>query len=247
MIIIRDTSYFLFLGKSYIVYLIIYYMKRGILLIVLLLIKIGITTAVPVSSGNISEPWGNSAETFATPENELRPNANQNDCPTDDYWNDYDCKCSGSTVKCPISGGREMIVYAGKSGNKIIQVKGVNVSTNVTLYYHLGGLIGKFKDGVKNFNKMPGDVESLVINTKLGIASNEATSEKMSETIKKTDCNCEIILKDDAVYYVKTTKKARLFGIFPIEQNMNIQIDAVGFKELKIEKPWWGFLASDSN
>ena len=46
-----------------------------------------------------------------------------------------ECDCTGVAMKCALEGGgREMTVTAGNSGNIIVQVKGVNMSTNVTLY-----------------------------------------------------------------------------------------------------------------
>ncbi|GAJ22138.1 unnamed protein product, partial [marine sediment metagenome] len=54
------------------------------------------------------------------------------------------CTCVGSTIKCEIEGGRHMTVMAGKSGNMIVQVKKVNMSTKVSLYRHEGKVYGKF-------------------------------------------------------------------------------------------------------
>ena len=56
-----------------------------------------------------------------------------------------ECTCAGSTIKCELNGARQMTIVAGNSGNVIIQIKGINASTNVTLYKADGKLYGVFK------------------------------------------------------------------------------------------------------
>jgi len=56
------------------------------------------------------------------------------------------CTCTGSTIKCTLANGREMTIFAGNSGNVIVQVKGENMSTNVTLYKADGKLYGVFQE-----------------------------------------------------------------------------------------------------
>src|SRR3989344_2754559 len=38
-----------------------------------------------------------------------------------------ECTCTGSVIKCELASGRIMSVYAGKSGNVIIQIKGIKM------------------------------------------------------------------------------------------------------------------------
>src|SRR4030042_313502 len=55
--------------------------------------------------------------------------ANQSECPNN-------CTCTGSATKCWLEDGtREMTVTAGESGNVIIQVKGVDGTKKVTLFF----------------------------------------------------------------------------------------------------------------
>lgn len=70
--------------------------------------------------------------------NRLQIYLNATECPDN-------CTCAGSTIKCWINGQREMTIVAGRSGNVIIQVKGINASTNVTLYKSEGKLYGVFE------------------------------------------------------------------------------------------------------
>ncbi|MCK4553058.1 hypothetical protein KAT80_02550, partial [Candidatus Pacearchaeota archaeon] len=74
------------------------------------------------------------------------------------------CTCTGSTVKCPINdGGRIMTVYAGKSGNVIVQIKNVNMSTNVTLYKANKTLYGVFRNNqTKEIKVFPDEVKEKI-------------------------------------------------------------------------------------
>ena len=53
------------------------------------------------------------------------------------------CTCQGVVIRCDLETGREMIVYSS-SGNTIIQIKGINMTTNVTLYKEVNEVKGEF-------------------------------------------------------------------------------------------------------
>ena len=77
-----------------------------------------------------------------------------------------ECVCSGSTVKCTFENGtRVMTVYAGNSGNVIVQVKNLNMSTNVTLYKGENGKIyGVFNDNETREINLPDEIKEKLQN-----------------------------------------------------------------------------------
>lgn len=145
------------------------------------------------------------------------------DCPEN-------CTCSGSTVKCTSEDGtRTMTIYAGKSGNVIVQVKNINMSTNVTLYKSVNGtLYAVFKGNKTEAIILPDDVLNRI---------QERTKAKLS--------NESINLTEDGYYLVQSKKHARLFWLIPVRENIGAQVDAETGAIIKIRNPWWGFLARD--
>jgi hypothetical protein len=141
------------------------------------------------------------------------------------------CTCTGSTVKCEFGDGRTMTVYSGKSGNVIIQIKGVNTSTNVTLYKEDGKIYGNFTGNKTKEIHLPDEVV-----------------DKLKERHQKRLqlYNESINLTDEGYYQVQTKKKARLFWLIPVRENMRAQVDAETGEIIKIRNPWWGFLARDN-
>jgi len=139
------------------------------------------------------------------------------------------CICNGRVIKCMLEGGqREMTIYAG-SGNVIIQVKDLNMSTNVTLYHHNGKFYGNFSDGEGEVVIFPDQIR-----------------EKLRERKKIRIEQENISLDEDGLYRVEAKKRSRLFYLFPIREKFKAEIDAENGEILKFRNPWWGFLARDS-
>jgi len=149
--------------------------------------------------------------------------ANQSDCPNN-------CTCTGSTIKCEIEGGRIMNITAGKSGNLIVQVKKVNMSTNVTLYKsEKGEVYGVFRNNeTRIINLLPDQVQ-----------------EKIRNKTKAKLENQTIELDEDGIYQIQGKKKARLFFLFSVRERVRMQIDCETGELVKARNPWWGFLAND--
>ncbi len=141
-----------------------------------------------------------------------------------------DCTCTGSVIKCKLeNGGREMTIMAGKSGNMIVQVKGINMSTNVTLYKSEGKIYGVFKNNqTKEIKILPDEVK-----------------EKIRQRIKARLENYNITLDEDGVYQVQMKKRARLFYLIPVREKVKSQIHSETGEIIKIRNSWWGFLARD--
>lgn len=154
--------------------------------------------------------------------NRIRINSlNQSECPEN-------CTCSGSTVKCEFEGGRTMTVYAGKSGNVIVQVKGINASTNVTLYKDDGKVYGNFTGNKTKEIHLPDKIK-----------------EKLQNQTRTRLYNESINLTEDGYYKIEGKKKARLFWLIPIREHVQAEFNAETSEAVKIRNPWWGFLAKD--
>lgn len=153
-------------------------------------------------------------------QNRLRINATE--CPNN-------CTCSGSTTKCNIDGGREMTIRAGKSGNTIVQVKGINASTKVELYKADGKVYGNFSGNRTHAVEfMPDEVQ-----------------DKIQERLKLQNCSCDMELDEDGNYQVEARKRARLFGLFPVREKVKIQMNSETGEIIRQRTSWWGFLARD--
>jgi len=140
------------------------------------------------------------------------------------------CICTGRVQKCPLEeGGREMTVYAGKSGNMIVQVKNINMSTQITLYHHNNKTYGKFEGNkTKEIKIMPDQVK-----------------EKIKNRIRKRLEKWEITLEEDGSYRIQMRKRARLFLLIPVREKVSAQVNSETGEIIKIRNPWWGFLARD--
>lgn len=155
--------------------------------------------------------------------NRLRVQTQTGECPTN-------CTCTGSTVKCPLpNGGRQMTIRAGKSGNTIVQVKGVNMSTKVALYKaEDGGVYGVFKNNnTKRIKIMPDEVQT-----------------RLTERIGGLEEH-EIELDEDGKYQVQARKRARLFGFIPVKKRVRFEMNSETGEVIKTKTSWWSFLARD--
>ncbi len=155
-------------------------------------------------------------------ENRLRIQSQGVECPEN-------CTCTGSVTKCQLESGREMTVRAGNSGNMIVQVKGVNASTKVTLYKSEGKVYGVFKNNeTKIINVLPDEVK-----------------ERIKERIRARLESHNITLDEDGIYQVQVKKQARLFGLFHVRERVRIHVDSETGNIIKTKTSWWGFLARD--
>lgn len=154
---------------------------------------------------------------------QLRPHEGEIECPEE-------CACSGSTIKCTFENGtRVMTVYAGNSGNIIVQIKNLNMSTNVTLYKGENGKIyGVFNENKTKEIHMPDEVR-----------------EKLQNHTRTRLHNESINLTEEGYYKIEGKKKARLFWIIPVKEHVRAEVNAETGEEIKIRNPWWGFLARD--
>ena len=152
----------------------------------------------------------------------IRVQTQENECPDN-------CTCTDSVTKCELENGREMTIRAGKSGNIIVQVKGINMSTNVTLYKSEGKVYGVFKNNnTKEIRVMPDMVKN-----------------KIREKIARELEDEEIKLDEDGIYQYRARKKVKLFGFIRTRIRVSAEINSETGELVKIRNSWWGFLASD--
>jgi hypothetical protein len=152
------------------------------------------------------------------------------------------CTCDGSAMKCKTQdGNREMIIRAGKSGNTIVQVKNVNMSTSVALFKaDDGGVFGVFRNNETKRIILPDEARE-----RLHEAMKQRIKEEQRERRQIMLEDENITLNEEGYYEVKAKKKARLFWIVPVKERINTQIDAETGEIIKQRNPWWGFLARD--
>jgi len=139
-----------------------------------------------------------------------------------------ECTCSGSTIKCVLQNGREMTIFAGKSGNVIIQIEGINMSTNVTLYRGENGTLhGIFKNNkTKEIKMLPDQVR-----------------ERIRERLRTELQNENITLNEDGSYNYQAKERARLFFIIPVRVRVAAEINPETGEVIRLRKAWWAFLA----
>ena len=142
-----------------------------------------------------------------------------------------DCTCTGVVMKCQLENGREMTIIAGKSGNIIIQHKSFNASTNVELYKSNGTVYGVFKNNItREIKVLPEDLQ-----------------QKILEKLKAKLDQANVTLDENGVYKIKFQKKARVFFIFPVKEDISADVDSSTGEFVVIKKPWWRFFAKEVN
>jgi hypothetical protein len=148
--------------------------------------------------------------------------ANASECPNN-------CTCSGSTTKCFLNGGREMTIEAGKSGNIIVQIKGENMTTNVTLYKAEDGKVYRVKNNeTKEVKYLP-----------------DAVRERIKEKIMAKTEGYASELDDNGAYHIQIQKKAKFLGLFPVKEKVQVELNSETGEITKTKTSWWGFLAKD--
>lgn len=149
---------------------------------------------------------------------------NQSECP-------INCSCSGSTIKCILEdSSRTMNIYAGNSGNVIVQIKGVNSSTNVTLYKSDEGKVyGIFNDNETKEIILPDEVRERIQNKTKARIQNES-----------------IDLTEEGEYKIEAQKEAKLFWTIKVEEKVKARMNAETGEIISQRSSWWGFLAKDA-
>jgi len=85
----------------------------------------------------------------------------------------------------------------------------------------------------------------------------DTASEKALESLKLNVCSeeneCQIELKEvgqgeqvRAAYEIQVQKQAKILGLFRTKMQVQAQVDAENGEVIQSNKPWWAFLASES-
>ncbi|VVB83766.1 Uncharacterised protein [uncultured archaeon] len=160
-----------------------------------------------------------------TDKNKIKTELKNGECPDN-------CTCTGSMIKCELKNRtREMTIYAGKSENIIVQIKGKNMSTNVTLYKSEDGkLYGTFKNNeTREVKMLPYQIKEKLI-------------EKTSKILEEDN----ITLSENGTYTYEGKKKSKLFFFIPLKIKVRAEIDSATGEIISTSKPhWWEFLTKD--
>jgi len=138
------------------------------------------------------------------------------------------CTITGSVIKCNIEGGRVMAIMAGQSGNTIVQVRGVNMTTRAELYHHNGEVYGVFENETRAIEYFPDQLREII---------RERTRARLNNT--------NITLNENGEYEYEAEKEARFLGLFKVKEKVKWFIDSETGEILRERGPWWGFLARD--
>jgi hypothetical protein len=159
-----------------------------------------------------------------TKRNRLRKDITKEECPEK-------CTCEGSVTKCQLENGtREIIITAGKSGNIIIQVEGINGTTQITLY--------KSEDGkIYAVNKNNETIRIKLFPDQL--------RERMRERFARHFENENITLNENGTYDYNGEKNVTLFFFFHMKEKIKAEINSETGEIKNIKNPWWAFMAKD--
>jgi len=138
------------------------------------------------------------------------------------------CTRTGSVIKCNIEGGRVMAVMAGQSGNTIVQVRGVNMTTRAELYHHNGEVYGVFENETRAIEYLPDQLR-----------------EKIRERTQARLNNTNITLNENGEYEYGAEKESRFLGLFKVREKVKWHINSETGEIISEKGPWWGFLAKD--
>lgn len=145
------------------------------------------------------------------------------------------CFCRGVVMSCELEDGtKQMTVYAQSGNIIVINIGGVNMTTNVTLYHHDGRVFGVFGGNETD------EAEAKEIK----VFPDEAREIAKGRTKARLH-NENLTLNEEGEYEFKAEKEARFLGLFKIKEKIKWHIDSETGDILKEAKPWWGFLTND--
>jgi len=158
------------------------------------------------------------------------------------------CKCVGAVMSCPTENEKVMTIEAGRSGNIItIIVNKTEVNTELELEQereqeqNKTRLRARLKDGNKKEIKIMPDTAS------------ERALERLRLKVCSEENNCTIVLKEVPVknenklaYELQAERHFRILALFRAKAKVKAQVDAETGEIIIVKKPWWAFLALES-
>jgi hypothetical protein len=156
------------------------------------------------------------------------------------------CSCQGAVISCPTETGKIMTITAGASGNVIIiTVNKTNASTELELeqerVQNKTKLRAKLSNGTNAEIKVMPDTAS------------ETALERLRLKVCSQENNCTIELKEvgktdeekQLAYEIQIERHSRILGIFQKKMQVRAEVSAENGEVIKVNKPWWAFLASE--
>lgn len=140
----------------------------------------------------------------------------------------------------------QVIQVQTQAGNKVkIQAGGVSVECDCEMEQETSQ--NKTKLYAKLSNGANAEIK-VMPNT-----ASEQALERLRLKVCSSENNCSIELKEVGVgektqfaYELKTQKKAKVLGLFGAKMQVQAQVNAEDGEVIRISKPWWAFLASES-
>ena len=85
-----------------------------------------------------------------------------------------------------------------------------------------------------------------VLNQNQTRLTEDEIQERVQEHLRQKNCTCEnITLNEDGNYEIQTQKKAKLFGLFNVREQVRLEYDSGTGELVRQQNSWWGFLAKD--
>ena len=157
------------------------------------------------------------------------------------------CKCVGAVMSCPTETGKTMTIQAGRSGNIIvITIEKTNVSTELEL--ELENETGEEGENETKLKAKLSDGKTREIKVMPEVASERAL-ERLRLKVCSEENNCTIELKEvsnKATYELQAERHFRILAMFRVKAQVKAQVDAETGDITVVKKPWWAFLASES-
>jgi uncharacterized membrane protein YkoI len=158
------------------------------------------------------------------------------------------CKCVGAVMSCPVENGKVMSIGAGNSGNSIIiSVNKTQVKTQLEIEQdnnenNLSRTRVRLNNGENVEVKIMPDTASEIALQRLRLRNcNESN-------------NCSIELKEvgkgnstKLAYEIQIKRHSKILGIFQKKMQVQAQVNAETGEVIQAKKPWWAFLASETD
>lgn len=164
------------------------------------------------------------------------------------------CRCNGAVMSCPTENGKEMTIEAGRSGNVItitIVKNGNETEADTELELELENESGSQGNKTKIMTQLSNG-RNAEIKIMPDVASERAL-ERLRLRVCTSENNCTLELKEVPVrdenrlaYEIHAEKQSRVLGLFKAKMQVQAQIDAETGEVIQSKKPWWAFLASES-
>jgi len=160
------------------------------------------------------------------------------------------CKCVGAVMSCHTETGKIMTITAGRSGNTIvITIDKTEVETELEIEAE------NDTDGEKNNTKLKAKMSNGQIK-EIKIMP-DAASKKALQRLRLKNCveeeGCTLELKEvgsgkdkQLAYELQAERHSRILWMFRKKMEVKAQIDAETGELIRVKKPWWAFLAAES-